>query len=127
MFYILANKGTVYALSDRSPDNVCKMIEKYNVELLPTSPSFTNLILMSRSYERFKLDSLKLVTYGTETMPEQTLKSFNKLFPDIRLKQTYGISELGIMRSKSRSNDSLWVKVGGEGYETKIVDDIFVY
>ena len=124
LFYILANKGTVYALTNRSPDNVCRMIERHKVELLPTSPSFINLIMLSRSYERYDLSSLKLVTYGTETMPEQTLIAFHKIFPQIRLKQTYGLSELGIMRSKSRSDDSLWVKVGGEGFETKIKDDI---
>ena len=31
---------------------------------------------------------------------------------------------LGVLRSKSKSNDSLWVKVGGDGYETRIVDGI---
>ena len=82
------------------------------------------MILMSRAYENYDISSLKMVTYGTESMPEQTLKAFNKLFPDIKLKQTYGLSELGILRSKSRSNDSLWVKVGGEDYETKVVDNI---
>jgi acyl-CoA synthetase (AMP-forming)/AMP-acid ligase II len=45
-------------------------------------------------------------------------------FPDVALQQTYGLSELGILRSKSRSNTSLWVRVGGEGYRTKIVDNI---
>jgi acyl-coenzyme A synthetase/AMP-(fatty) acid ligase len=124
VFYILSNAGTIIAVEDRSPENVCKMIEKYQVELLPTSPTFINMILMSRVYEKYELGSLKLVTYGTEVMPEHTLKAFNKIFPDISIKQTYGLSELGIMRSKSRSNDSLWVKIGGEDYETKIVDDL---
>jgi acyl-CoA synthetase (AMP-forming)/AMP-acid ligase II len=36
--------------------------------------------------------------------------------------QTYGLSEVGILRSKSRDSNSLWVKVGGEDYQTKIVD-----
>jgi len=31
---------------------------------------------------------------------------------------------VGILRSKSKSSDSLWVKVGGEGFETRIVDGI---
>ncbi len=55
-------------------------------------------------------------------MPESTLKRFHELFPEIRLLQTYGLSEVGILRSKSKSSDSLWVKVGGEGFETRIVD-----
>ena len=31
-------------------------------------------------------------------------------------------ADLGILRSQSRGPDSLWVRVGGEGFETKVVD-----
>jgi len=99
-------------------------VEKYEVELLPTSPTFINLILLSEAYKRYKVDSLRTVTYGTEPMPESTLKRFHDLFPHIRLQQTYGLSEVGILRSKSKGSDSLWVKVGGEGFETRVVDGI---
>lgn len=124
LFYILSNVGTVVAPQDRDPENICRLIEKYQVELLPTSPTFINMILMGRAYEKYDLSSLKLVTYGTEAMPEQTLKRFADLFPQIELKQTYGLSEIGIMRSSSRSSDSLWLKIGGEDYQTKTVDGI---
>ena len=124
LFYILSNAGTIISVENRNPENVCKMIEEYKVELLPTSPTFINMILMSKAYEDYNISSLKMVTYGTEAMPSQTLQAFNKLFPQIKLKQTYGLSELGILRSKSKSDDSLWVKVGGEDYETKVVDDM---
>ena len=40
------------------------------------------------------------------------------------MRQTYGLTELGVMRTKSKSSDSLWLKVGGEDYETKVVDGI---
>ncbi len=122
LLYILANGGTIVAPEERSPEEVCKLIEKYEVELLPTSPSFINMILFSRAYKRYDLSSLKIVSYGTESMPEATLKTFHKLFPEIKLKQTYGLSEIGIMRTKSENSNSLWLKVGGEDYQTKIVD-----
>ncbi len=124
MFYILSNAGCIVALRDRSPDNVLKAVQKFNVELLPTSPTFFNLILLSEAYKKYDISSLKLMTYGTEAMPESTLKRFHELFPNIRLLQTYGLSEVGILRSKSKSSDSLWVKVGGEGFETRIVDGV---
>ena len=38
--------------------------------------------------------------------------------------QTYGLSELGILRSKSKGPDSLWVKVGGEGFETRVIEGL---
>jgi len=122
LLYTLSNAGLIVTVSDRSPDGVLKAVEKYKVELLPTSPTFINLILLSEAYERYDISSLKTVTYGTEPMPESTLKRFNQLFPDIKLLQTYGLSEVGILRSKSKSSDSLWVKVGGEGFETRVVD-----
>jgi acyl-coenzyme A synthetase/AMP-(fatty) acid ligase len=122
LFYNLSNGGCVITVDERSPDNVCRTIEKHNVELLPTSPTFINLILLSEAYKPYNLSSLKLVTYGTEVMPESTLNRFHQIFPNIQLLQTYGLSEVGILRSKSKSSDSLWVKVGGEGFEIRIVD-----
>jgi acyl-CoA synthetase (AMP-forming)/AMP-acid ligase II len=83
-----------------------------------------NLLLVSEAYKRFDLSSLAVVTYGTEVMPQSTLDRFHELFPKINLLQTHGLSEIGIMRSKSKSSDSLWVKVGGEGFETRIVDGL---
>lgn len=124
LFYTLSNGGTVVSVRSRDPDVVCQAIERYRVELLPTSPTFLNLLLISEAYKRHDLSSLKLVTYGTEVMPESTLKRVHELFPNVRLQQTYGLSELGILRSKSKDSGSLWVKVGGEGFETKVVDGI---
>jgi acyl-CoA synthetase (AMP-forming)/AMP-acid ligase II len=57
-------------------------------------------------------------------MPESTLRRFHQVLPHIELQQTYGLSEVGILRSKSRSSDSLWVKLGGEGFQTRVVDEI---
>jgi long-chain acyl-CoA synthetase len=124
MFYTLFNAGCIITVEARSPDTVLRAVEKHQAGLLPASPTFLNMVLLSEAYQRHDLRSLKLVTYGTEPMPESTLKRFHELFPDIRLLQTYGLSEVGILRSKSRSPDSLWVKIGGEGYETRVVDGV---
>ena len=124
MLHILSNGGTLITVQDRSPDAVLAAVEKYQAELLPTSPTFINLILLSEAYKRHDISSLKTVTYGTEPMPESTLKRFHELFPEIKLQQTYGLSEVGILRSKSRDSESLWVKIGGEGFETRVVDNI---
>jgi len=124
MFHILSNGGVVIATLDRKPEKVCKLIEKYKIELLPASPTFLNLLLLSRAYEKYDLSSIKIISYGTEPMPESTLKKLKNVFPEVKLLQTYGLIELGVMRSKSERDDSLWVKVGGDGYETRIVDDM---
>ena len=122
MFYTLANLGCTVVPRDRSVAAVCEAIQEHGVELLPTSPSFLNLLLLEAGADRYDLSSLRVVTYGTEVMSERTLKAAVKLLPNARFQQTYGLSEVGVLRSKSRSNDSLMVKIGGEDYETKVVD-----
>lgn len=122
LLYNLSNAGCIVTVGDRRPDTICQAIEKHAVQLLPTSPTFINLLLVSEAYRRFDLSSLEMVTYGTEVMPESTLRRFHATFPRVKLLQTYGLSEVGILRSKSKSSDSLWVKVGGEGFETRVVD-----
>lgn len=124
MMHTITNGGTIITLKTRSPEEVCSLIEKYRIELLPTSPTFINLILLNKTYEKYDLSCLKMMTYGTEPMPESTLKAMNKILPNVKLKQTYGLSEVGIMPTKSEDSTSLWMKLGGEGFETKIVDDI---
>lgn len=124
MLYTLSNGGCLVTVEQRSPDSVLGAVQRHRVNLLPTSPTFINLILLSEAYRRHDLSCLETVTYGTEPMPESTLRRFHQLLPDVRLVQTYGLSEVGILRSKSRSSDSLWVKIGGEGFQTRIVDGI---
>ena len=122
LLYSLANNGTIIVSDDRTPVSVCQAIQSFEADLLPTSPTFLNLLMLSRTYEDFDLSSLKLITYGTEPMQESTLKRLASILPDVTLQQTYGLSEVGILRSKSRSSDSLWLKVGGEEFITKIVN-----
>jgi acyl-coenzyme A synthetase/AMP-(fatty) acid ligase len=124
LFYILSNHGCLIALTARDPSTVCRSIAQHRVQVLPTSPTFLNLLLMSEAWRDYDLSSLQLITYGTEAMPEATLRRLNAVFPSVRFLQTYGLSELGILRSKSRSGDSLWVKVGGEDYETRVVGNV---
>ena len=124
LLYVLSNGGCIVTTNERSPDAVLAAIGKHRVELLPTSPTFMNLVLLSEAYKRYNLASLKIVSYGTEPMLESTLKRFHEVFPGVRLVQTYGLSEVGILRSKSKSSDSLWLKVGGEGFATRVVDGV---
>lgn len=125
MMHTLVNGGLIVTLKTRSADEVCYLIEKYKLELLPTSPTFINLIILNGTYKKYDLSSLKIITYGTEPMPESTLKAMHKILPEVNLKQTYGLSEVGIMPTKSENSESLWMKLGGgEDFQTKIIDDI---
>ena len=78
LFYTLSNGGTIVLARDRSAASVCEAIEAARVELLPTSPTFLNLLLLGRAWERYDLSSLRRITYGTEVMPEHTLRLANE-------------------------------------------------
>ncbi len=121
---IVASLGTVVTVDNRSIDSICRAIETHNVELLPTTPSFLTMLMASNLHRTYDLSSLKRITYGTEVMPQSTLDRVREEFPNVALQQTYGLSEVGVMRSQSRADGSLWVRIGGEGFQTKVVDDV---
>lgn len=122
IFHTLANGGTLITVDDRSPDGVCAAIERHRAEVLPASPTFLRLLLLSAAQDRFDLSSLRVINYGTEPMTQATLTRLELAFPKVRLQQSYGMAEVGILRSHSRDNGSLWVKLGGEGVQTRVVD-----
>jgi len=124
LFQCLSNLCLTVIPTQRGAKYICELIEAHSVELLPATPSFLNMLLISKSYAGHNLASLKLITYGAEKMSESTLLNLRRTFPKIELRQTYGMIELGVLRAKSKSADSLWVKLGGEGYNTRVVDGI---
>jgi long-chain acyl-CoA synthetase len=121
---VLANGGVAVCVAGRTPDIVCRAIARAGAELLPTTPTFLNLILASGAWQRHDLSSVRLITYGTEPMPETTLKRVLEVFPQAELKQTYGLSELGVLHSQSPDPKSLWLRLGGRGFETRVVDGV---
>ena len=122
LLHTLSNNGVTVTVRDRSPESVCRLIQEFRVELLPATPTFLNLMLISGAYKNYDLSSLKVITYGAEPMPQSTLDRLAEVFPNVVLQQTYGLIEVGVLRSKSRENGSLWVKLGGEGFQTRVVD-----
>lgn len=124
LLHCVSNNSSVVLPETRTPDHICQLLEQHQVELLPASPTFLNLLLLSKTYEGRNLSALRLITYGSEPMPSSTLAALRTVFPNVELRQTYGLIELGVLRAKSMSSDSLWVKVGGEGYDLRVVDGI---
>jgi long-chain acyl-CoA synthetase len=120
----VAYGGMAVCLSRRTPDGVCQAIQDAGADLLPTTPTFLNVLIASGAYRKYDLSSIRLITYGTELMPDATLRKAVEIFPNAQLKQTYGLSELGVLRSDSESRDSVWVRIGGAGFEVKVADGL---
>jgi acyl-coenzyme A synthetase/AMP-(fatty) acid ligase len=123
LFNTLSCGGTLVTITARDPDTVCAAIAAHHVHTLPTSPTFLNMLLLSGACQRHDLSSLRLVAYGTEPMPASVLARLAEALPQVTLLQTYGLSELGVLRTRSREG-TLWVQFTGEGYETQVRDGV---
>jgi long-chain acyl-CoA synthetase len=124
MLHTLAHGGTLVVSDERQPEAVARAIERHRIELLPATPTFLRMLVISRMQERYDFSSLKLITYGTEPMPASTLQALQRTFPGVGLKQTYGLTELGVLPTRSRAPGSLWLEVGGIGCEARVVDNV---
>lgn len=124
MLQTLAAGGCLCIVEDRSPAEVCRTIEKHRVQALPVSPTFMNLLLLSGADREYDLLSLEAVSYGSEVMPASTLAAWNERFPNVRTVQAYGMSELGILRTKSKASNSLLMALGGDETAIRIVDGL---
>jgi acyl-CoA synthetase (AMP-forming)/AMP-acid ligase II len=121
LFNGLASGACLVIPDSKSPDSVAATIAKEKVHLLPTSPTFLNLLLISEAYKKHDLSSLRFITYGTEPMPESLLARLKIAFPDAAFIQTFGTSETGITQTTSRSTSSTEIKIDATHTEYKIV------
>ncbi|PJE53317.1 ANL family adenylate-forming protein [Marinomonas sp. BSi20584] len=119
----LAMGAKIILPANRNPDHIAKLIEEQSIHVLPASPTFLNLLLMAKVQEKYDLKSLKMITYGTEAMPESLLQKLKATFPKTKLLQTFGTSETGITQTTSRSSNSLEMKLDDPNTEYKIVDN----
>jgi acyl-CoA synthetase (AMP-forming)/AMP-acid ligase II len=124
LLHTLYNGGTVVALAERTVGAVLEACRRHKVELLPATPTFLRMLLMSGALENDFPASLKVITYGTERMDQPTLDQLCARLPGVDFRQTFGMSELGIVRVKSDARDSLFMKIGGEGVRTRVVDGV---
>jgi long-chain acyl-CoA synthetase len=124
LLHTLFNKGTIIAPKSRSVEDILTTCVEHQIEALPTTPTFLRMMLMSGLIPDRVPESLRIITYGTERMDQPTLDALCKLLPNVDFRQTFGMSELGIVRVKSEARNSLFMKVGGEGIETRVVDRV---
>ena len=114
--------GSLLAVpASRSPADVAATIARHRVAILPASPTFLNLLLTAGLTG--ELASLRVITYGTEPMPESLLARLKTAFPRVRFIQTFGTSETGITRTESPEAGSTFLRFEDPNLEWKVIDD----
>ena len=123
LFGCLAAGAPLVVPAANSPAVVAEAIARHRVAVLPASPTFLNLLLVSGAAAAHDLSSLRVITYGTEPMPESLLARLKAAFPRVRFIQTFGTSETGITRTESPEAGSTFLRFDDPRLEWKVVDD----
>jgi acyl-CoA synthetase (AMP-forming)/AMP-acid ligase II len=120
----LYSGGCLAMVEDRSPDHVLAASERHRVELWPVPPTFLRLVLLSEAHLRHRVTALRTIAFGAEPMPAETLDQVARAFPQARLIQTFGMSELGTLRSQTKDSDAKWIRLANAEQEVRVVDGI---
>ena len=121
LFNSLAAGSLLVIPASRSPADVASAVARHRVAVLPASPTFLNLLLAAGVTP--ELASLRVITYGTEPMPESLLVRLKAAFPRVRFIQTFGTSETGITRTSSPEAGSTFLRFDDPDLEWKVIDD----
>lgn len=121
-FRCLFAGSTLVIPEARTPDAAAAAIRQYRVNVLPASPTFLNLMLLSKVHEKYDLSSLEIIAYGAEAMPQALLQRLDTSFPKAKLQQKFGTSETGAIRIKSVENSSLFFRIEDDETEWKVID-----
>lgn len=122
LFHALASGACIIVPHSRDPNDIGVSIQQHQVNLLPASPTFLNLFLLSGAHQRFDLSSLRFITYGTEPMPQSLLLRLKTAFPKVSFIQTFGTSETGIAQTVGKSSQNTGLRIVDPKTEHKVVN-----
>lgn len=100
LLHVYFYQGVAAIPENKDPKEILRCLQAYQVELLITTPTMLRLILLE-GIGGYDLSCLKIIAYGSEKMPDFVLGALYKLLPDVKLKQTYGLTEIGTLRTYS--------------------------
>ncbi|KAJ8681812.1 hypothetical protein QAD02_017604 [Eretmocerus hayati] len=81
--------------ADFKPDEMCIIIERYQVDRIFISPPVVSLLSKSKVFTRYKCESLKLLMTGGERMTREILQDLQNSLPHALVINSYGMTETG--------------------------------
>lgn len=103
---VLTHGRVLVAGGDRlTPSSAAKLLKECAIDYLQTTPSFLNLMLLSRQFDREAFKALRKIAYGSEPSQKPTLNAIASQLPDLEFKHTYGMSEIGILHTVTSQTD----------------------
>ncbi|KAJ8681810.1 hypothetical protein QAD02_017602, partial [Eretmocerus hayati] len=109
--------------ADFKPDEMCTIIEKYQVDCIFISPPVVSLLSRSKVFTRYKCESLKFLMTTGERMTREILQDLQNSLPHTLVINSYGMTETGFITASlkgSRRIESVGFVVAN--MQLKIVD-----
>ncbi|WP_445177888.1 class I adenylate-forming enzyme family protein [Pseudomonas sp. McL0111] len=120
----LATHGTLILPKERSPQEVGRCIESFKVETLHVSPTLLNLATVTGVFQKWDASSLQRIYYGSEPSSVESIRRIASMLPQVKLRQLYGMSEIGVLPCCGKDGDSAWMKIEDPDYSVRVVDGI---
>ncbi len=122
-FQALHRGNTLVLPASRDAHGIVRAIAENEVEVLPATPTFLQLLLLSGALEDRSLGSVRTIPHGAEAMPHALRRRVEAAFPRARLVQRFGLSELGALPVRQDPQDPSVLILDAEDYAWKIEDD----
>ncbi len=112
--------GTLVLPSGRDPESVARALEGHRIQVLPATPSFLNFLALSGALEGRDLSSVEVIPHGAEPMADSVRERIQSLFPNARLVQRFGMTELGALPVQPDPEDPKALFLEAPGYAWRI-------
>src|ERR1700722_14963150 len=80
-----------------SPQGLCELIQRERVTHTVLVPTMVNLLMQFPEAKSYDLTSLEVLAYGGSPMAPELIHQVRKLLPNVKLLQSYGLSETGFL------------------------------
>lgn|GEM_PF-911487 len=115
----LISRSNTYA-----PNHIVEIIIKNDIDYLQTTPSFLNLLILTKQVEKLSSSKLEKIDFGSEPPMPDTIKQIKNALPNIVLNHTYGMSEIGILPTKTSDSNPLLIKIDPDYSQLRIKENI---
>ncbi|XP_018338190.1 PREDICTED: uncharacterized protein LOC108746126 [Trachymyrmex septentrionalis] len=115
--------GKVIVYPEFNEEMTCRLIEKYQIEIIFLSTSLLSRFLKASCIKKYSLSSLKVILYGGAIMNKKVQEDLKYILPHIQILQGYGMTETGgPITSPQSHNKNGSNGVVAKNVQIKIVD-----
>lgn len=116
-------KTVVSSGDDLSPEIVLQNLSQYEVDYFQTTPTYMGLLMISGQLKNYSLEKLVKIAYGSEPSVDKVIKYFREKFPNIQLMHTYGMTEIGILKTLRYMEDDSYFILDNNYNQFRIINE----